>query len=732
MNSMIQEQTGVSACEILFGQNPNLPSDLSFAPATPVMEDQEGYVIQLKRELGDIRAKLSRILGQERNQEENPFSVGERVVITILPRENRNKLLAKWKGPFTITKIPNRFQIEYLEDGVRRTTHISYAKKFHERSVNIQAKQLRHRLSRGSAVITMASLQLSSGSGKSRRQRKVSSLEEIRRRWKCFSGPIEVKVYGPKEELCQELQEIVEAAGAAEINNVGELWDLCGQRSKEEGGSCDASFVPSDNQNFALSQEEEPQAPAEHVRNVCHNQKMAIPSETSLRFKSLVSYHAKDTYLDSFQTKSETSPELLTLIWKISKKERPRGKHQRQFVFRYGIQTVVEKQQHRSSQFKLFLRRCDAPAEIYKLPTSAGESCKSAEGFPTPVTSPLRSPKPPRTKIKQYAWRNSAKKEVCMYIRILKPLKIRKEEELEPRHIESTNCQKRSDVIVSGVTIASPDSDVTIRERGINKPIAKKRYAQKRSLVLSKGSFKSSLRLFSQTFVLITFILSLIISVGGGLFNVKLHDHKSTVGNSFEPRKFRASSVLYNLREFLATNTNINGELCFCIDKGRILDNNKQLIGYVKILQPTKRDEEAFCSRYLKRSRKRARLNSTTRSHDYSTLYYVTLTQNILAGKCSRTYICPSVDFYAFKVYHFDRYTINLKLCDNFKVLLDLVYLYIFAFYRSWASCNSATFPEDVSAEIYTLVYFSSKAILLMIKSHDKYQSRILIGLAHA
>ena len=216
------------------------------------------------------------------------------------------------------------------------------------------------------------------------------------------------------------------------------------------------------------------------------------------------------------------------------------------------------------------------------------------------------------------------------------------------------------------------------------------------------------------------------------MFNVKLHEHKSTVGNSFEPRKFRASSVLYNLREFLATITNINGELCFYIDKGRILDNNKQLIGYVKILQPTKRDEEAFCSRYLKRSRKLARLNSTTHSHDYSTLYYVTLTQNILAGKCSRTYICPSADFCAFKVYYFDRYRINLKLCDNFKVLFDLVYLYIFAFYRSWASCNSATFPEDISAEIYTLVYFSSKAILLMIKSHDKYQSRILVGLAHA
>ena len=152
----------------------------------------------------------------------------------------------------------------------------------------------------------------------------------------------------------------------------------------------------------------------------------------------------------------------------------------------------------------------------------------------------------------------------------------------------------------------------------------------------------------------------------------------------------------------------------------------------MKILLTTIRDEEAFFSQYLKRSRKLARLLSTTRSHDYSTLYYVTLAQNILAGKRSGTYIFPSADFYAFQVYYFDIYTVNLEVDDNFKVLFDLVYLYIFAFYRLWASCNSATYPEDISAEIYTLVYFSSKVILLMIKSHDKYQSRILVGLAHA
>ena len=163
----------------------------------------EHVVRQLKRELGDIRAKLSRILSQEKNQEKNPFSVRERVIITILPRENRNKLLAKWKGPFTITKVNTRFQIEYLENGISRTTHISYAKRFYERSLNVQTKQLCHRLSREQDIATMAHLRLVSSSGKNRRRLRAFSLAEIYRRWHYFSGPmpVRIKICGPVEEL---------------------------------------------------------------------------------------------------------------------------------------------------------------------------------------------------------------------------------------------------------------------------------------------------------------------------------------------------------------------------------------------------------------------------------------------------------------------------------------------------------------------------------------------------
>ena len=85
---------------------------------------------------------------------------------------------------------------------------------------------------------------------------------------------------------------------------------------------------------------------------------------------------------------------------------------------------------------------CDAPNEADRFPRSADGSFEASKGFPTPVTSPLRPPKPPRTEVRQYSWRNSTRKEICMYIRKLKPLKTRKEnEELKFKSQGATNCR---------------------------------------------------------------------------------------------------------------------------------------------------------------------------------------------------------------------------------------------------------------------------------------------------
>ena len=142
----------------------------------------------------------------------------------------------------------------------------------------------------------------------------------------------------------------------------------------------------------------------------------------------------------------------------------------------------------------------NAPNEADRFPRSADGCSKSSEGLPTPEKSPLRPPKPPRTEVRKYSWRNSTKKEVCMHIGKLKPFKSRMEkEELKFKHPGSTNCRNHSDVMVSGV-IAEPNNDVTIRDIvNVNRPVVRKRYApRKQSLVHSKGILKSLLKVYSE------------------------------------------------------------------------------------------------------------------------------------------------------------------------------------------------------------------------------------------
>ena len=78
--------------------------------------------------------------------------------------------------------------------------------------------------------------------------------------------------------------------------------------------------------------------------------------------------------------------------------------------------------------------------------------------------------------------------------------------------------------MVSGVIATEPDSCVIMRD--VNKPIARKRYAQKHSFVSKKGFIKSSLRVCSRTFTKVALMLAIVISILGGLFNIKLPERK--------------------------------------------------------------------------------------------------------------------------------------------------------------------------------------------------------------
>ena len=289
------------------------------------------------------------------------------------------------------------------------------------------------------------------------------------------------------------------------------------------------------------------------------------------------------------------------------------------------------------------------------------------------MTSPLRPPKPPRTEIRQYSWRNLARKEVCLYLRTIKPSEVRKEEEeLKPRHIESTNYDDiKCDVIVA------VNGDVTIRDI-VERAIARKRFVpRKQSFMPSGESFKSSLRVCSRTFTFIALLLAIIISVSGGLCNIRLPERKNTVGTSanlplckFFVNISCRDSLFRSLQEFSTNILGFNKGLCLCIRTETNGDNNKRLIRRREVLHNTRiRNEGGYGHPGY--------LHSYPGCHGYTMPIMQSFTRAFLAGKQLVTYIFLFADLWASYGFYSDAYIVNLDYDDKFTVFYRLMCIYI-------------------------------------------------------
>ena len=339
MNSMSQEKTGVSACEILFSNNPNLPSDISYTPVTSLLNDREGYVKQLKRDLKDIWQKLSRILGQNLDQSDNPFSVGDKVIIAILPHENANKLMAKWKGPFTVTKIPNRFQIESLDGSVTRLTHISYAKKYNERCHYTEQVGIprQTKVSRRRPRASMARFRLIAGTGSRRMRKVVHSIKNIQDKWPVHSGRIRVRILGEAKDLPSDLQAVVEATGPDNCIEGSVLVDLCKQRSGQRGSGCDAPRMSEELPMPMASSPRPPTLPAVQVRQYSwHHYARKDKCLYDIR-REFVGASKQTNRVSLFlpqQAPLVARAHLMSVVRKVEKSERSKGKHLTDFMIK--------------------------------------------------------------------------------------------------------------------------------------------------------------------------------------------------------------------------------------------------------------------------------------------------------------------------------------------------------------------------------------------------------------
>ena len=103
-------------------------------------------------------------------------------------------------------------------------------------------------------------------------------------------------------------------------------------------------------------------------------------------------------------------------------------------------------------------------------------------------------------------------------------------------------------------------------------------------------------------------------------------------------------------------------------------------------------------------------------------------TGTTFAGEIS--YCCPYADFWASCRMYLHWCTIILVFCGKYRQFCAFIYLYMCKCYQLRLSCTRASYFLAFVVKLFTLVYFSSKARLLMRKSHKKYQSNNLTRLA--
>ena len=377
---------------------------------------------------------------------------------------------------------------------------------------------------------------------------------------------------------------------------------------------------------------------------------------------------------------------------------------------------------------------CYAPEEIYKSNTLANVFYNSSEGFSTPVTSPLMPPKPARTERRHYSWRNSGKREVCMYIRILDPLEFRNnhKESMDERSMNYREAEYLFPIKGKGM-MTSRIHDVTIQEQH-GKPsldtLVAKQYkpSQFRSQPSDSLGLRTAVQSYKKIAAIITVCFGMIMQLLEVFSRFALRKPKSTIGNS------RIDSVDEGMWRWLLLS------VYFLFECLSILWRYRHRIWPKLIMEglwmgnkAISMTDERFYQLTFRLVIARYRLRNLLLDNVCRTNVSIGIGNTgdaFVAGNVNNVYLCPYSDLWA---------SCHIYLCKDMEILgflykigsfRILIYLYIGKLRSLWLSCKQASVFLAFPIKLCTLVYFVSKDSLLDRKSYNKYQCTNLIGLA--
>ena len=116
LNAMPHEPHGFSASMIATGREPTLPPDLATeANPSPFSEDAPDYIEEIRQRLQLTHQQMTL---PPIDAPPNPYQEGSLVYIVTPPPERTSKMMPRWKGPYSVCRVPNDYQVVYDDNGV--------------------------------------------------------------------------------------------------------------------------------------------------------------------------------------------------------------------------------------------------------------------------------------------------------------------------------------------------------------------------------------------------------------------------------------------------------------------------------------------------------------------------------------------------------------------------------------------------------------------------------------
>ena len=349
---------------------------------------------------------------------------------------------------------------------------------------------------------------------------------------------------------------------------------------------------------------------------------------------------------------------------------------------------------------------------VWTLPSEVSqESLRASKGFPTPLTSSLMPPKPPRTKVKD-TWR---KNEICMSIRLLKPSGSKKKKENDHEGGEVRPPPLRYVEAMTSLSLSRQKAEGG-NQQDFSYKYPKKSgtdvlasiYQYKTSMHLVKPSGNQKEQDTKQSHVHQSDVMGDAIKVERGEL-VARKDHTAPKHSCSYVKEDDYSSVNMNKQFFvqLACMFMVIGNVIKSVTSLNLL-NLKRVIGLATL--------ECVGWEYCVI----AGSLSTVLPYGFG-------------GKRSYAYGSLNSIIYASWIRYFGRYIYNLDFEYATRGSFKLVYSYIRVFNSSRMIWNQATLSSEFATlycnKLYTLVYLLSEWSFSGIMIYDKYHRQFLFGL---